>query len=179
MVQITNNKALSMQALMDHFDALHNALNYRMLASPVVAIGTTSKATIKTTTAIAVINGVLVSVTGAETAFTATTHDIAASASAVQEAVYLVVSDSAATLSLVMGEIASGAGNAVIPECPAGKIALGYLRLAVAAGATSFDATTDELDEAHLTDTYVSFGGNASLLGKFSAAWAPGGVTAE
>lgn len=167
------------QALMNYMDKLHDALNYRMLGNPTVAIGTTSKKTIKTTTAVACVNGVLVSVTGAETAFTATTHDIAANASAVQEAVYLVVADSAGTITLVMGDIATGAGNALIPACPAGKVALGYARIAIAAGATAFDASSDDLDAAHITDTYVSFGGNASLLGRFDDAWAPGDVTAE
>ncbi|HRN86067.1 MAG TPA: hypothetical protein PKU78_06060 [Candidatus Dojkabacteria bacterium] len=167
------------QALMNYMDQLHDALNYRMLGNPVVAIGTSSKKTIKTTTAVACVNGVLVSVTGAETAFTATTHDIAANASSVQEAVYLVVADSAGTITLVMGDIAEGAGNALIPEVPSGKVALGYARIAIAAGATAFDASSDDLDAAHITDTYVSFGGNASLLGRFDDAWAPGDVTAE
>lgn len=167
------------QALMNYMDKLHDALNYRLLGTPVLAIGTSSKKTVKSTTAVACINGVLVSVTGAETAFTATTHDIAANADSVQEAVYLAVADSAAAITLVKGETATGAGNALIPECPAGKVALGYVRIAVAAGATPFDASSDDLDAAHITDTYVNFGGNASLLGRFDDAWAPGDVTAE
>lgn len=87
-------------------------------------------------------------------AFTATTHDIPANASAVQEAIYLYSLDASGNITCTMGEIASGSGSAVPPATPAGNCPVGALRLAVAAGATSFDATTDELDEAHLTDTY-------------------------
>ncbi|KKL93229.1 hypothetical protein LCGC14_1876820, partial [marine sediment metagenome] len=35
---------------------------------------------------------------------------------------------------------------------------IGYLRLAVAAGATDFDATSDDLSDGHLTDTFYSIG---------------------
>ena len=68
-----------------------------------------------------------------------------------------------------IGDIATGAGNAVLPnyeDLPDDEAIVGALRLAVAAGATSFDATTDELDEAHLTDTYYDY---ASMFPLFSA----------
>jgi hypothetical protein len=101
------------------------------------------------------INGVRKSKTTAEVAFTATTHDIAADGATVQEAVYLLSLNAAGTPKLTMGVIATGAGNAAIPACPVDEVAIGYVRIAVDAGATDFDATTDALSDAHLTDTYV------------------------
>lgn len=121
-----------------------------------LAIGSGSKAKvlIANTTAFQYL-GVLYSKTTAEVAFTATTHDIAPHATLVQEAVYLYSLQTDGDVTVTMGTIASGSGTAQIPKTPSGEVAIGYLRLAVAAGATLFDATTDELDEAHLTDTYV------------------------
>ena len=101
------------------------------------------------------IAGVWAAKTTAEIDFTATTHDIPADAGAVQEAVYLL-SITGGTVTVTMGEIASGAGNAVIPAAPANQAVLGYVRIAVAAGSTPFDATSDDLDAAHITDTYVN-----------------------
>ncbi|HYD82731.1 MAG TPA: hypothetical protein VEA63_01740, partial [Opitutus sp.] len=93
-------------------------------------------------------------------AFTATTHDIAANASTVQERVYLYSLNAAGDVTVTPGVVATGAGNAAFPATPAGQTPFGALRLAVAAGATPFDATTDELDEAHLTDTYYDLSVN-------------------
>jgi len=101
---------------------------------------------------------VFASKTTAAIAFTATTHDIPANASTVQEAMYLVMLAANGTPSLVMGTISTGAGTALLPERPATGTPIGAVRVAVAAGATSFDATTDELDEAHITDTYYNYG---------------------
>ncbi len=127
------------------------------LTSAGLAIGTASKAKIKIANTVTyLIAGEFKSKTTAEVAFTATTHDIPPDAVDIQEAVYLVTLQADGTPIITMGAIADGAGNAVIPAPPAGEAVIGYLRLAVAAGATLFDATTDELDEAHLTDTYVN-----------------------
>ena len=126
------------------------------LGKPLLAIGTSSAAAIKITNAFhLLVGGSPTTVAAAEKAFTATTHDIPANASLVQEAVYLLSADNAGAVTLTMGTIADGAGNATIPSTPANQVAFGYLRLAVAAGATDFDATTDLLSAGHLTDTYV------------------------
>ena len=137
--------------------AVYNILNYLCLSPAGLVIGSTSKKEIKIASTTAYLNGgVFCSKTTAEVAFTVTTHDIAPSATLVQEAVYVLSLDAAGTATVTMGAIASGAGNAVVPATPAGGTAIGYVRIAVAAGATKFDATSDDLDAAHLTATYVN-----------------------
>ena len=128
------------------------------LTSGALAIGSSSKAKVLIASTVNyLIAGTFYAKTTAEVAFTATTHDIAADADAVQEAVYLLSLAANGTCTITMGVIASGAGNAVIPATPANEVAIGYARIAVAAGATLFNASTDELDAVHLTDTYVNF----------------------
>lgn len=137
-------------------------LAYAALSPAGLAIGTVSKAKVLIANTVTYLSGgVFKSKTTAEVAFTATTHDIPAHATLVQEAVYLLCLDAGGTPTIEMGAIASGAGNAVIPAPPDGKTVIGHVRIAVDAGATSFDATTDELDEAHLTVTYTD---TATLL---------------
>jgi hypothetical protein len=89
-----------------------------------------------------------------EVVFTATTDDITNSASLIKEAIYDVSVNSTGAVIITKGETAT-APLAVAPPTPAGNVKIGEVRLAVAAGATPFDATTDELDEAHITDTYT------------------------
>lgn len=123
-----------------------------------LVIGSSSAKKIKiTNTVLFTILGVFKSKTTAETAFTATTHDITAVAGSIQEAVYLVSLDASGTVTITKGTTATGSGNAEIPSCPAGNAAIGYLRLAVAAGSTDFDASSDDLSAGHLTDTYVDY----------------------
>jgi len=127
----------------------------RGMASAGVVIGTGSAAKVKWGNSIvACVNGKIVTVTTNEAAFAATSDDIAASASAVREAIYLLVVDAAGTVSLYKGTEASGSGNATWPETPADKACVGAVRIAVAAGSTPFDATTDLLSASHITDTY-------------------------
>lgn len=159
MRQLNYSAALNHAELAEYLDGLNTRLMNQALSAAGLAIGSSSKAKVLIANTVSYLNnGVFKSKMTAEVAFTATTHDIAANASAVQEAVYLLCLAADGTPSLIMGAIASGAGNAVVPETPAGKTPIGYLRLAVAAGSTKFDATTDELDESHLTDTYVDLG---------------------
>lgn len=148
------------QQLMDLLDTLVRPT--ASFSNVGLTIGTTSTAKVKIGVASScTFGGVFGTALAANTevAFTATTHDIPASASAVQEACYLLSVDSAGAATLTMGAIASGSGSALVPDCPAGNCPIGYLRLAVAAGATSFDATSDALSAGHLTDTYYSIGG--------------------
>lgn len=158
MVVRDSQYALFDKRLMDQFDYLASGIKNRFIGNPTLAIGTVSKKEIKFSTAVYLNDGVFYSLTGAEVAFTATTHDITANATSVQEAVYLLSVDSAGTVTVTMGDVSTGAGTALIPEVPSGDTPMGYLRLAVAAGSTDFNATTDDLDAAHLTDTYVSLG---------------------
>jgi len=146
--------------------ALKNAGNV-CLTSPGLVIGTGSAAKIKITNTVTFLpKGIFKSKATAEAAFTATTHDITADSATVQEACYLVSLSAAGTPTITMGAIASGAGNSIIPSTPAGETAIGYLRLAVAAGSTDFDASSDLLSAGHLTDTYYdlsSLGGQEKI----------------
>lgn len=160
MIKLEPQVARSFQPLMDLLDAYHTALNNRCLNTPGLAIGSASKTKVLiANTTNYLVDGVFKSKSTAEVDFTATTHDIPADADTVQEAVYLITLNAAGTPTVTMGDIATGAGNAKLPERPATGTPIGYVRIAVAAGATDFDATTDELDEAHITDTYVNLGG--------------------
>lgn len=159
MQQLASGIAESHQNLMDRFDAIDTQLKHMCLGNPLLVIGSVSKKEIKATNAVDyLIAGKAYTLAAAEHAFTATTHDITAVAGSIQEAVYLLSVDSAGTVTVTMGDVATGSGNAVIPATPDDEAAIGYLRLAVAAGATDFDATSDDLDAAHLTDTYVNLG---------------------
>lgn len=146
--------------------AMKNAGNV-CLSPPTLVIGTGAASKIKITNTVVFLNkGVFKSKATAEVTFTATTHDITADSSLVQEAVYLVSLQADGTPIITMGTVASGAGNALIPSTPAGETAIGYLRLAVAAGSTDFDASSDLLSAGHLTDTYVdisSLGGDEKI----------------
>ena len=159
MEALSKLKGLAHQALMDMVDELKTNLKYRCLTDPAIVIGTGSAAKVRVSaTPTYLNNGIFYAASAAEVAFTATTHDIPANALSVQEACYLVCIDNADALTLHMGAIATGSGNALLPEIPAGLTPLGYARVAVAAGAVDFDASTDLLSAAHLTDTFVDLG---------------------
>lgn len=148
------------QELMDMFDLVDTRLKNRALASPALAIGAASKTKVKIVTAnfAYLFNGEFKDSGAAqEVAFTATTHDIVANATKTQERYYFICLDGSGTATIVAGEQADG-GSGKLPEIPTGKVVIGYVKIVIAAGATNFDATTDELDEAHITDTYVNLG---------------------
>ena len=160
MNKLDAGKGMYNKNVMDMFDAIDTRLKYQCLSNPGVVIGTSSAAKVKiTNTTVFLFNGQFGSKATAEVAFTATTHDITASATTVQEAMYLLsFSDISGTPVLTMGEIATGSGNAVLPEIPAANTPIGAVRVAVAAGSTNFDASTDLLSAGHITDTFYSYG---------------------
>lgn len=159
MLKKSTAKAQDHQVNMDAADASHTNDGNRALSSAGLAIGSGSKKEIKIVNTVTYLSGgVFKSKTTAEKAFTATTHDIAFHATLIKEAVYLMTLAADGTPTLTMGTIASGTGNATLPERPATGTPIGYVRIRVAAGATPFDATTDDLDSAHLTVTYVNVG---------------------
>lgn len=138
--------------------AMRSALAFAALSSPGLQIGTTSNKEVRiNATTVYTLDGEFKSRTAAEVAFTATTHDIAPHASLVREAVYLVSLNSSNAGVITKGTESSGAGTAQVPDTPNGQTAIGTVRIAVAAGATPFDATTDALNAGHLTVTYKSF----------------------
>lgn len=154
------SKALSNKTLMDQFDAMHTAFRNMCLSTAGLAIGSSAAAKVKiVNTVIFLASGIFKSKATAEVAFTATTHDIPPAGGSVQEAMYLLTLASDGTPTLTMGAIATGSGAALMPERPATGTPIGAVRVAVAAGATLFDASTDALDAGHLTVTYYNIGG--------------------
>ena len=155
-------EALNIQNLLNFEQRVLN----RCMFNAALAMGSLSKAKVKIVTGVDANN--LYSIEGKiyaapaaqEIAFTATTDDIAADSATVQEKTYLIMLDSAGTGSILGGDQAD-TGESLAPEPPATKCVVGKVVLQVAAGATDFDASTDELDESHITDTYT----NLALLG--------------
>jgi len=128
--------------------------DHRILGNPTLVIGSSSKAKVKNSAFDILVDGAMSTIASTETAFTATTHDITASASAIQEAIYLVYLDGS-TIKLSKGTTA-GEDAAVCPATPSGKFKLGEVKVQVEAGSTDFNASTDELDASHLTVTYTN-----------------------
>jgi len=140
-------------------ESILESLRYMCHSKAGLAIGSVSKAKVLIANTVTYSHAnKLLSKTTAEVAFTATTHDIPANADAEQEACYLLSLSANGTPTLTMGTIASGAGNAKLPERVSGLTPIGYVRVVVDAGSTKFDASTDELDASHLTVTYVDLG---------------------
>jgi hypothetical protein len=137
-------------------NGLHESLLNHTLTAPGIVIGSSDPAKVKiAATTTFVVGGVFKSKTTAEVAFTATSHDIAAHASLVKEAVYTLSLKADLSAVLTMGTIAVGSGKALAPAAPAGQAVCGQVRIAVAAGATPFDASTDSLASGHLTVAYT------------------------
>lgn len=147
---------------------LLNAVKNRCCGpAPGLTIGSSDPAKVKSANTTNVcVDGVIATYTTFEVAFTATSDDIAADAGVEREAVYLVLINSAGTKSLYKGTEASGAGAAAVPMTPEGYACIGYCRVTVAAGSTKFDATSDALSAAHITDAYVDLSCNAADWGQ-------------
>lgn len=135
-------------------------LLYMCLSSAGLAISSSKKAINIANTVTFLNAGIFKSKTTADVAFTATTHDIAANAETVQEACYLVQLAGDGTPSIIKGTTSTGAGTATVPATSTLNTPIGYARVAVAAGSTKFDATSDDLDAGHLTVTYVNLAFN-------------------
>lgn len=152
-----NAEGLNIQHLLNFQQRVANMCLY----NAALAIGSSSKLKVKIATGATgeyLIEGVrYTSPAAQEIAFTATTDDIVADATTVQEKTYLVCLDSSGTGSIISGEQAD-TGESVAPEVDADLCVVGKVVLRVAAGTTNFDATTDELDEGHITDVYTNLG---------------------
>jgi hypothetical protein len=155
---LDNTIAGSRQSLMDYFDLLTVYNENRQFTTGGLAQGTGTATSVKVASTVTYLaSGVFKSKTTAEVAFTTTTHDIPANASLVQERVYMITVNAAGTLAISAGSIASGAGNALLPERPADGICpIGYLRITVAAGASPFTAnTTNPVTAGAITAVYT------------------------
>jgi hypothetical protein len=156
---LSTTKAMNQKELMDLFDSLNTYEKNRCLSAAGLAIGTSSASKVLIANTVNYLSdGVFKSKTTAEVPFTATTHDIPANASSVQEAVYLITLDASGNPTVTMGTIATGAGEALLPERPSTGTPIGYVRVAVDAGSTDFDASSDDLDDSHLTVAYTDVG---------------------
>lgn len=124
----------------------------KLLSNPTLAIGTSSKAKVKTSAFDYIKDGVIKTVASAETAFTATDHDLADG----YEAIYVLSLDpSDDSINITMGTaVESAEADAVAPATPAGELKLGEVLIATS-GAV-FDATTTLLDAGTVTDTYTN-----------------------
>lgn len=125
-----------------------------------IGIGTTSAAKVKVLTQINFLyHGTPKSIAAnTEVAFTATEDDITANPDTVQERTYLLVSDGDTTK--LVGGVQADTGLSQDPseELIGDNAVVGRVVLQVAAGTTDFDASTDLLSAAHITDTYESIG---------------------
>jgi len=124
-----------------------------LMNAPLLSEGTGSKKEVKVALALFMGNGATpVEDAEAEHAF------IAADADTPQERWYSYSSVDGATVVVTPGTIAAE-GAAVPPANPANAAPYGLVRIVVAAGAVPFNATTDDLDAAHLTVTYFGLDG--------------------
>lgn len=130
----------------------NGSTNGRLLSNPTLSIGTSSAAKVKTNAFDYIKDGVIKTIASAETAFTATTHDIADGF----EAIYVLslkLSDD--SLVLTMGDQAkTGEADAVAPATPTGHLKLGEVK--VATNGAIFDASTTLLSAETVTVTYTN-----------------------
>lgn len=119
---------------------------------PTLAIGTSSKKAVKASAFTFNIIGMPYAHAGAETAFTATTHDVADG----YTRVFRIEVPAGGTIIITPGtavltaNFTSRADHA--PAATAAHATLGYVT--IAADGAIFNATTDDLDASHLTVTY-------------------------
>lgn len=125
-----------------------------LIKAPTLAVGTVSAAEIAVGEIVWQIDGMRYLLAAAEHAFTATTHDIADPDADPREAIYVLsVAAGASAVTITKGTTAA-ADAAVAPSTPAGHVKLGELLLQHD-GSAIFNATTDDLDAAHLTATFT------------------------
>ena len=140
------------KALLDDIEEDLNVVNNdKILGNPTLAIGSSSKKKVKNSAFSVMRDGVVSTIDSTETAFTATTDDLAKSTGAV----YNVYLDATNTIKILKGTATAGGIGAVCPATPSGGMKIGEVKIVVNADAI-FDATTDDLDSAHITDTYTN-----------------------
>jgi hypothetical protein len=135
-----------------------------IMSSPALAIGSVSKAKVLNGAFTVVRDGVISTIAGGETAFTATTHDLLA----LTGAVYLIYLDSANAIKILKGTATTGGTGAVCPATPAGGLKIGEVKI-VCANEAIFDATTTELDAQDLTVSYTNKTDVANTIANYTA----------
>jgi len=121
-------------------------------SAPTLAIGTSSAAEVKVAAFTVEQAGGTRTISSAETAFTATTHDIADPDTDPREAYFTLSVDKADTITITKGSDAAE-DAAVKIAGPPGELVIGWV-LVQHNGSAIFNATTDDLDAAHITATY-------------------------
>lgn len=125
-----------------------------LITAPGLRIGTTAPEAVKFDAFTYQIAGMRYVMAAGESPLTATTHDIADPDTVGREATFRV-SIAAAAAELTFTKSADAAlGASVLPALPANHCAVGSLKVAHN-GSAIFDATTDALSAAHITDTYA------------------------
>lgn len=142
----------SFKTLLDDIEEDLNAVsNDKLLGNPTLAIGSSSKKKVKNSAFDVMRDGVISTIASTETDFTATTDDLAKGTGAV----YNVYLDATNTIKILKGTATAGGIGAVCPATPSGGMKIGEVKIVVNADAI-FNATTDDLDSAHITATYTN-----------------------
>lgn len=136
---------------------LNSRRNNRVLSNPTLARGTSDQTKVKNSAFVVDRSGVISTISSTETAFTATTDDLADG----EGAVYLVYLDKDNAITILKGTPTAGGVGAECPEVPGlyqtlhpSGLKIGEVKI-VAVG-KKFDATTDSLASTWLTVTYTN-----------------------
>ena len=141
------------EILNDIIGQMNNQGGVAVVGSPTIAIGTSSAAKVKNSAFTVVRDGVVSTIAGTETDFTAITDDIADG----YGAVYLVYLDSDNAITLLKGTATLLGASAACPSVPSGGLKIGEVKVVTADAA--FDASTTLLSSSSapvITDTYTT-----------------------
>ena len=118
---------------------------------PTLAIGTSSAKAVKASAFTFNIKGMPIAHAGAETAFTATTHDVADG----YTRKFILEVPAGGTIVITPGTAVLAGATCTAPATTAAHAKLGEVQ--ITADGAIFNATTDDLDASHLTVTYEDF----------------------
>ena len=138
------------------FNALRSFITSALTANyvrtdPTLAIGTSSTSEVKASAFTFNIIGMPYAHAGAETAFTATTHDIADG----YTRIFIAEVPATGTIILTPGTAVLNASAAAAPAITAAHAKLGEIK--ISASGAIFNATTDALSDSHLTVVYTDY----------------------
>lgn len=141
--------------LVDDVEAVRGALALAMpgvlTSDPALKAGTTDATTLRSEAFTFNFRGKAVSAAAAETAFTATTHDVAAS----KESWYVLSVQSDGTTFTITKGADQTIGTVVLPIGPDNEVIVGYV--GIVSGSSGWDATTDDLAVAGTKITSLTF----------------------
>lgn len=143
------------QALREEFNKLVWQVAHMMpgvmLSNPATKTGTTSAKTWRAEAFTFTFRGKVTSAAAQEKAFTATTHDVAAS----KEAWFVLSTQTDGTTFTITKAADQTIGTQVLPTAPDNEVVVGYLKIVTGTG--GFDATTDDLAVAGTIITALEF----------------------